>query len=100
MNTRLTIAIALVAGLLGGLLTRYIAPPVAFAQDQTSNSKDIRSQSFTLVDSSDRAIGTFSTEPGLYVGAKRQMRIVLRDFSGCEIWSAGGATKLMPVCTK
>ena len=49
MNNRLTIAAALVAGLVGGLLTRYLTPPVAFAQDQASAPKEIRAQSFTLV---------------------------------------------------
>ena len=63
MNTKLSVASALFAGLLGGLLTRYIAPPVAFAQDQASITKELRAQSFTLVDSSDHAIGTFTAEP-------------------------------------
>jgi hypothetical protein len=29
-----TVALALAAGLLGGMLTRYIAPPAAYAQNQ------------------------------------------------------------------
>src|SRR5579862_5653547 len=98
MNSRLTVAIALVAGLLGGSLTRYIAPPVVFAQDQAAISRNIRSQSFTLVDSSDHVMGTFTAEPGAYVGPKRQMRIVLRDSAGCEIRSAGGNSMITPVC--
>ncbi len=104
MNTRLAVAIALVAGFLGGSLTRYIAPPVAFAQDQTSISKDIRAQSFTLVDSSDHTIGTFTTEsisgPTYRQPAKNQpqRRIVLRDSSGCEIWGAGATPMLETVC--
>jgi hypothetical protein len=104
---------ALIAGLLGGLLTRYVAPPIAFAQDQTSLVTDIRSQSFTLADSLNRTIGAFTVEPiygplpaksrfgypplarGSRDGLKQtppkyptQMRMVLRGSDGQEIWSA------------
>ena len=60
MNKALTVATALVAGLVGGLLTRYVVPPAAFAQDQAPITKEIRAQSFTLVDIFDRSIGTFT----------------------------------------
>jgi hypothetical protein len=73
MNRPLTVVLALGGGLLGGLLTRYIGPPSAFAQNQAPVAKEIRAQSFTLVDSSNRS------------------RIVLRDSDGREIWSAGEA---------
>jgi hypothetical protein len=92
MNTKTSLAIALAAGLLGGLLTRYIAPSPAFAQNQAPIAKEIRAQSFTLVDPSDRAVGIFTFEPvaqlvnGQIVHSER---IVLRDSSGREIWSAG-----------
>jgi len=96
MNKKLSIALALVAGLLGGLLTRYIAPPTAFAQDQAPIAKEIRAQSFTLVDQLDRTIGTFTFEPAevKVLNQRKQpmppTRIVLRDSNGREIWSAGG----------
>ncbi len=60
MNNKLVIAFALVAGLVGGLLARYLAPPSAFAQNQAPVTKELRAQSFTLVDSSNRTVGTFS----------------------------------------
>ena len=41
MNNKLGVALALFAGLLGGLLTRFIAPPAAFAQNQVSAPKEI-----------------------------------------------------------
>src|ERR1700683_231417 len=63
MNKTLTVALALGAGLLGGLLTRYIAPPATFAQDHAPITKEIRAQSFPLVDSSDQTLGVFTTEP-------------------------------------
>jgi len=64
MNNKLSIAIALVAGLLGGLLVRYAVPPTAFAQNTAPAPKEIRAQSFTLVDSANRTVGTFTTEVG------------------------------------
>jgi hypothetical protein len=96
------IAIALIAGLIGGLGTRYISPAPVFAQTPAPTTKEIRAQSFTLVDPSDRTIGTFSAEP---VANRRRaiirnpggdqtivdispMRIVLRDSTGRELWSA------------
>jgi hypothetical protein len=100
MRRNLNIALAIVAGLLGGLLTRYIAPPAAFAQNQPPTTKEIRAQSFTLVDPLDRTVGTFTFESAVPIegdkiirppGAERwPMRIVLRDSNGREIWSAGG----------
>jgi hypothetical protein len=112
MNKNLTVVLALVAGLLGGLLTHYVVPPAAFAQDQTPPiTKEIRAQSFTLVDASGRTAGMFTTEPvpgatGPFLHLRQNpqspnnqfvpegpvpMRIVLRDSNGREIWSAGGS---------
>jgi hypothetical protein len=113
VNHKLNAALALVAGLLGGSLTRYVAPPVAFAQNQAPVTKEIRAQSYVLVDPVDRAVGTFTVErsapgaDGLFLQGPQPpnnratpasppqpppqaMRIVLRDSFGREIWSAGG----------
>jgi hypothetical protein len=65
MNKMLTVAAALAAGPLGGPLTRYIAPPATFAQNQAPITKEIRAQSFALVDSSDHTLGVFRAEPGV-----------------------------------
>ncbi len=107
MNTKLTVAVAFAAGLLGGSLIRFIAPPVAFAQDQATVPQNIRSQSITLVDASNNPVGTFKAEPfsgSAYPPAAGKnapkMRIVLRDSSGCAIWSAGGISMLEPVCSR
>jgi hypothetical protein len=112
MTNKLSVALALAAGLLGGLLTRYVAPPAAFAQNQASVSKEIRAQSFTLVDSSDRVVGTFTSEsagpppppppPGVVPPPPRRSpawrtRIVLRDSTGREIWSAGDNASILPL---
>lgn len=98
MNNKLSVAVALVAGLAGGMLTRYIAPPPVFAQVQVpvvpgtpppvaqiAAAKEIRAQSFVLVGPNDNVTGTFTTEPW-----RGTTRIVLRDAYGREIWSAGG----------
>ena len=111
MNNKLVIVFALVAGLVGALLSRYAAPPPAFAQNQAPVTKEIRAQSFTLVDPSDRAIGMFTAEPDtsgaqpfIQPGPSSRLnapqprptvfptRIVLRDSKGREIWSAGGSS--------
>jgi hypothetical protein len=89
MTNKLSSALALLAGLAGGLLTRYIAPPPAFAQTQTPVTKEVRAQSFTLVDSSDRAAGTFSVE--LTPHGMSPYRIILKDANGSVIWTAGGS---------
>jgi hypothetical protein len=112
MNKTLTLALGLGAGLLGGMLTRYIAPPAAHAQDQAVVSKEVRAQSFTLVDQFNHTAGTFDYEPlsgpraipeNLFPGGRgvpdrvRPGRIVLRDSNGREIWSAGGNARIQPV---
>ncbi|MGA7239996.1 MAG: hypothetical protein WBY44_30220 [Bryobacteraceae bacterium] len=111
MNKMLTIALGLGAGLLGGLLTRYIAPPAAHAQDQAAVAKEIRAQSFTLVDEFNHTAGTFTYEappaarmtiplpPSINQPAPQRWgagRIVLRDANGREIWSAGGHALIRP----
>jgi hypothetical protein len=115
MNKTLTIALGLGAGILGGLLTRYIAPPAAHAQDPAAAtvSKEIRAQSFTLVDQFDHKAGTFTYEPlpiAHVIQGNPQFpanqgvparvgpgRIVLRDAGGREIWSAGANSLIRPV---
>jgi hypothetical protein len=103
MNNKLSVAVALVAGLVGGMLTRYIGPPVVFAQAPVQTlpappgsvppaakapiATEIQAHSFSLVDEHDHVAGTFSAES---LGLGRS-RIVLRDAYGHQIWSAGGS---------
>jgi hypothetical protein len=102
MNNKLSVVIALIAGLAGGMLTRFIAPAPVFAQAPVQilpgpapapaapgpAAKEIRAESFTLVDNRGNAVGTFAAEPrGIHFPA----RVVLRDSYGREIWSAGGS---------
>ena len=106
MENRFVVAVALVAGLAGGMLTRYITPPTAFAQApaaaaQTTVTDELRARSFVLVDQSDNAVGTFTAEPISGNNARTSpgpaplqrgapARIVLKDAYGHQIWSAGG----------
>jgi hypothetical protein len=83
MNGKLTVTIALLAGLAGGMLTRFVAPAPVFAQARAATPAELRARSFTLTDQYDHAVGTFTSDAG---------RIVLRDGSGREVWSAGGST--------
>ena len=53
-------ALALAAGLAGGILSQYIAPALVHAQAQTPMPKEIRAQSFTLVDASGNRVGALT----------------------------------------
>ena len=98
MNRSMTIAIAFIGALVGGLVTRYIAPPAVLAQ---SPGKEIRAERFTLVDAKGRTAGTFVVEQERSVSraeksapgtdAQGPRRILLVDPNGREIWSAGGS---------
>jgi hypothetical protein len=84
-------SLALAAGLLGGFLSRNLTLPLAHAAAVT---KEVRAQSFTLVDGMDRAVGTFTVDPTFEVrrpNSSIQGKIVLRDAGGHELWSAGGS---------
>jgi hypothetical protein len=103
MNNKLTIVLSLGAGILGGMLTRYVAPPSVAAQDQAPVAKEMRAQSFVLVDPSNRVVGTFMTEPSRSLRVDRlpepgeaiPRHVVLRDSGGRVIWSTDG--RVMPL---
>jgi len=84
MSKSFTIVLALSAGLAGGLLSRYVAPTAAHAQNPQQTPKEVRAQSFVLVNWADHPVGTFTWEPA-------SGRIVLHGANGREIWSAGGS---------
>jgi hypothetical protein len=78
--------LALLAGLLGGMLSRYIAPVPVLAQNQAAAPRDVRAQSFILTDADGNTVGVFTAGPQK-LGQKRA--IVLLDQDGTQIWSAG-----------
>ena len=92
MNNKLTIAVAVVAGLAGGMLTRFIAPPPAFAQApaQTAQgpSDEVRARSFVLVDNRNNPVATFVAGSGR--GTESGV-VELKDPGGNVIWRAGGS---------
>jgi hypothetical protein len=95
MNKTLTIALAFAAGLLGGLLARYVALPSVHAQAQAPSALEIRAQAFTLTDAQGHANGTFTlrSDQATLFGLPLPPRIVLLDPVGRKIWTAGGAPK-------
>ena len=98
MTNKMTIGLALGAGILGGMLARYVAPPSVSAQDKAPVAREMRAQSFVLVDPSDRVVGTFTTEPsrGLRMGRPPEplgttpRNVVLRDSGGRIVWNTDG----------
>lgn len=90
MKKATTVTLALAAGLFGGLLSRVFAPSPAHAQDAaaTEPAKEIRAQSFVLLDQMGKEAATFSVESN---NNTRGARIVLRDPNGRTLWSAGGS---------
>jgi hypothetical protein len=92
MRRYLTLVLALAAGLLGGFLSRYIAPSSVHAQVQPPDAFEIRAQRFSIVDAQGHLIGTFTPTTKSSVDSTRiyPTRISLVDAAGHELWSAGG----------
>ena len=81
------LALALAAGLLGGLVSHYITAPPALAQ--AGPIRELRAQSLAVVDDKNNLIGTFraSAPPG--------QTIVLLDRNNKEIWRAGISARVL-----
>jgi hypothetical protein len=102
MNRNMTLILAFGAGLLGGVLSRWITPTPVLAQAQatlpasaTPVPKEIRAQRFTLVGEDGVVLGTFGMDSMMRERVNGKLRgnptIKLFDESGKEIWSAGGS---------
>jgi hypothetical protein len=78
-----TVALSLAAGLLGGVASRYLAPDLVHAQAQTLPPKEIRAQSFVLVNDKGVPFGLFGFSP------RGAPVITLVDERGRVIWSNG-----------
>ena len=81
---KLTLVLSLAAGLAGGFLAQYLAPRTVFAQNPAP--KEVRAQSFVLVDPRGTPVGLFGFGPD----GRPVIRIV--DDRGRVIWSAGTNT--------
>ena len=91
MHRKLTLPLAIAAGLVGGLLSRYLAPPPVSAQ--TTPLTEIRAQSFVLVDAQNNVVGTFKAAPGTMPNPFPH--VVLLDRNDKEIWRAGVSVKVL-----
>ena len=61
MKQRLVVSLAVAAGFVGGVLSQYVSPRLVNAQSQAS--KEVRAQSFVLVDDKGVAYGLFGFDP-------------------------------------
>jgi len=87
MNQRtLTLALALGAGLFGGMLSRNVTPATVLAQGQPATPKDIRAQRFTLVNERGIVLGVFGLDSSKE-GSNPALRLF--DESGHEVFRAG-----------
>jgi hypothetical protein len=88
------------AAFLGGIVSHFVTPQSALAQDQVPVTSEIRTQSLTLVDPANRPIGTFTSEihasPNGFNGSRPSAtRIVLLDPAGRILWRADSGFALI-----
>jgi hypothetical protein len=94
MNRNLNLPLALAAGLLGGILSRYVAPLPVLAQ--AGPPKEIRAQNFVVVDDKDNVIGTFTASPPTAPGKPIQNQtVILMNRDNKEIWRAGMSVRVL-----
>jgi hypothetical protein len=62
MGTKKTIALALAAGFIGGIVSQRIAPPSIYAQAQTQIPNEIRAERFVIVDENGTPRGAFGID--------------------------------------
>jgi len=82
MNKR-NFAFSLAAGLLGGVVSHYLSSPVVNAETYAPVPKEIRAESFLLVNGKGVVIERLANDGG-------RPSVRLFDERGEEIWSAGG----------
>jgi hypothetical protein len=96
---KMTVLIAFVAALAGGVISRYAAPaPVHAQQAQTPAPVELRAQRFALVNPQGLVVATFTVDQpkDIFPGATpmevfQPPSIRLLDSNGKEIWRAGGS---------
>jgi hypothetical protein len=82
----LPLVLAIATGLLGGVVSHYVWPQPVHAQSQATAPKEVRAQSFVLVNDKGEVQGVFSFDES----QAGRPTIKLFDGNGREIWSAGG----------
>src|SRR5579864_4615107 len=91
MNRKLNLGLSLAAGLLGGLLSHWGSPELVHAQAKVPPPKEVRAQSFVLVDSQGVSAGVFGFDKDGNASIK------LMDKMGKVVWSASGKPSLAPL---
>ena len=89
MNRFVTIAVALTAGMLGGLASRYLSPAVVYAQVPSQAPKELRAQSFVLVNAQGVPLGVMGIDP------QGWPMITLKNETGTTIWSTRVGTRAL-----
>jgi hypothetical protein len=62
MNRKVHFTLALTAGLLGGVISRYLIPTPVFAQGPAPAPREIRAQRFVLVNKEGTPLGLMAVE--------------------------------------
>jgi hypothetical protein len=62
MSTKTIALLALAAGFIGGIVSQRIAPAPVYAQAQTPIQKEIRAESFVIVDENGMPRGAFGVD--------------------------------------
>jgi len=91
---KVNLLLSIAAGLLGGICSHFFLAPPVHAQSEAPLSKEVRAQSFVLVNDKGVVLGTFCS------GSKDRPIIRLFDADGREIWSAGGLSIARPYTGK
>jgi len=92
MNHKWTIILALAAGFVGSALFHGLTLVSVHAQVPSAPLKEIRAQSFVIVDDSNQALGRFAIRYPSSASRERYEYgyIQLFDSSGNELFTAGG----------
>ena len=80
---RKNIILSIGAGLLGGVISHSISPQPVHAQTPTARTKEVRAETFVLVNEDGLVLGKLSHDGG-------RAMFQLFDRQGREIWSVGG----------
>jgi hypothetical protein len=91
MNRRAHLGLSLAAGLLGGLVSHYIAPEMVHAAQVAPAPKEIRAQTFVLVHEDGSPAGLFG------VDLNGRANIELFDRAGKVIWSTDARANSKPL---
>jgi len=77
MSNKATVVLALAAGFLGGIVSQHIAPPPIYAQAQPAVPREIRAESFVIVDTNGVPRGAFAIN-----GRNGRPMLEMRDRNG------------------